>query len=85
MFITKKKTSLKKDAFFFSSKTKRLSELRLGLLETEATVAFLPLSALQEKVDALEALQDVAPGGDFTGPFKRCVLAHFSKFLSTKK
>ena len=85
MLLKKKESVLKKGRFLFSSKTKRLSELRLGLLETEAAVAFLPLSALQEKVDALEALQDVAPRGDFTGPFKRCVLAHFSKFLSTKK
>lgn len=85
MFIKIKESALKKGCFLFSSITQQLSELRLGLLETKATVAFLPLSALQEKIDALEALQDVAPGGDFTGPFKRCVLAHFSKFLSTEK
>lgn len=85
MFIKIKESALKKGRFLFSSITQQLSELRLGLLETEAAVAFLPLSALLEKVDALKTLQNVASGGDFTGPFKRCMLAHFSKFLSTRE
>lgn len=55
----------------------------LRLLEAQATVAFLPLSALLQEIDALETLEDVALGSDLTGTLKRCVLAHCLLFLST--
>ena len=46
------------------------SGLGLGLLETQAAVAFLPLSSFHEKVDPLEPLEDVAPRGDLALAFK---------------
>lgn len=36
------------------------SDLRFGLFEADDTVAALPLALLLQKIDALEALEDVA-------------------------
>lgn len=57
----------------------------LRLLKPEAAAAFLPLAALLQEIDPLEALENIAPGGDFTGTFKRWMLAHFLFVLSRVK
>jgi hypothetical protein len=62
---------------------RNFSSFGLGLLKTETPAAFLPFTALLEKVDPLETLENVALRSDFTGTFKRCVLAHCLFFLST--
>jgi hypothetical protein len=47
-----------------------------GLAETLNAVAFLPLAALAEKLDALEALEDVAFNDDSLGTLEAAVLRH---------
>ena len=39
-------------------------------------------TAFLEEIDALEALQDVAPRGNLAGALKRCMLTHVLFFLS---
>ena len=80
--LINKRPGLATRAFAYLTKMEILG-FGLRLLEAQATVAFLPLSALLQEVNALETLQDVALGSDLTGTLKRCVLAHCLLFLST--
>ena len=58
------------------SLTRKNLRFGLGLLETQTTASFLPLTTLLEEIDALEALQDITLGRNLTGTLKRCMLAH---------
>ena len=42
--------------------------IRLGFRQAGHFLAFLPLTALFQKLDALEAFQHIPPGGDGTSP-----------------
>ncbi len=48
----------------------------LGLGQPDGALAFFPLAALFEELDALEALEDRAFSGGGTGGFERIVLGH---------
>ena len=50
--------------------------LGLGLGQTEAAVALLPLTALHKQVNTLVALEDIAANGNLAGAFQRGVEAH---------
>ena len=56
---------------------KTKSGFGLGLPETQAAVAFLPLAAGLKQVYALETLENVALGCDFAGAFQAAMLTHF--------
>jgi len=43
--------------------------IRLGLRQAGHFLAFLPLTALFQKLDALEAFQHIAPGSNRACPF----------------
>jgi hypothetical protein len=52
------------------------SDVGLGLAETLHAIAGLPLTALLEQIDALEALQDVALDDETRGTLEAFVLRH---------
>jgi hypothetical protein len=52
------------------------SDVRLGLAEPHYAVAGLPLAALLEQIDALEALEDVAFDDEAAAGFQAVVLGH---------
>ena len=52
--------------------------LRLGLGKTDHALTGLELTAFLQKLDALEALQHAALGGDGAGSFKAGMLTHGS-------
>jgi hypothetical protein len=50
-------------------RNQRSLHVRLGFRKANDFSAFLPLPTLLQQFHALEALQDVAPGGDGAGTF----------------
>ena len=52
----------------------------LGLLQTQTTASFFPLSTLLEEIDALKALEDIALRRNRPGTLKRCMLTHIRFF-----
>ena len=54
----------------------RFLALRLGLGQPNRALSFLPLSALLEDLDALEAFQDGATSGASTADFETVMLRH---------
>jgi len=50
------------------------SDVWLGLAQTLHAIAALPLSALFEEIDALEALQDVTFNDEAVGPLETLML-----------
>ena len=57
------------------------SGFRLGLPETKAAVAFLPLAALLKQIDALKTLQDVTLGRNLASSSQTAMLTHFFLLL----
>ncbi len=60
--------------------------VRLRLRKADDFLTFLPLTALLQELDTLEALQHVAPGGDRAGSFETAMLRHgFFKWITSAR
>ena len=63
--------------FTYQHSLRRLRlHVRLRLRKADDFLTFLPLTALLQELDTLEALQHVAPGGDRAGSFETAMLRH---------
>ena len=57
----------------------KVLRVRLGLAKALATIAILPLTTLNQEIDSLKALEDIALLGNGARPFKAGMLTHLLK------
>jgi hypothetical protein len=64
------------ESFLTSHLLRFCLNVRLGLWKAGNFLPFFPLAALFQKLDPLEPLQHITPGGDGAGSFEAAMLRH---------